>query len=162
MPEQRSPRELSNKSILFSRDETMLLCSLLTEELFKGGESKYLRLFSVLVIFIQESMCLINECYGDVEKTFEQCLLPCKGLYADISVENSGKVEEMKKFDHLIKSYENYKRGYTKDITYPPALRGRVKLNFIIILISKHLQTLKRSKNSTSSRSVLPHPALIK
>ena len=82
--------------------------------------------------FIQESICLINECYNNVEISSEQCVLPCKGLYADISLENSGitKVEDMKKFDPLIKSYENYKRGFTKDIEYPPALKGRVEFQF--------------------------------
>ena len=72
---------------------------------------------------------MINECYNNVEISSEQCVLPCKGLYADISLENSGirKVEDMKKFDPLIKSYENYKRGFTKDIEYPPALKGRVE-----------------------------------
>ena len=60
---------------------------------------------------------------------YDQWLLPCKGLYADISLENSDvrKVENMRKFDQLVKSYENYKRGYSKDITYPPALKVKGK-----------------------------------
>ena len=35
---------------------------------------------------------------------------PCKGSYADIAVETSGerKVEEMRKFDQLIKNYEEF------------------------------------------------------
>ena len=35
---------------------------------------------------------------------------PCKGSYADIAVETSGerKVEEMRKFDALIRKYEEF------------------------------------------------------
>ena len=63
----------------------------------------------------------------------EKCMIPCKGLYADISVDNSDvrKLEGMKKFGHLIKSYESYKRNYSNDIKYPPALKGKIENEFI-------------------------------
>ena len=58
--------------------------------------------------------------------TSAKCLKPCKGLYADIAVDNSDvrKVEDIEKFDELIGIYEEYKRGYAKDITYPTGLEG--------------------------------------
>ena len=68
-----------------------------------------------------------------MEISSEECMLPCKGLYADISVDNSDvrKLEGMKKFGHLIKSYESYKRNYSNDIKYPPALKGKIENKFI-------------------------------
>ena len=60
------------------------------------------------------------ECYKSVIPNGEKCVAPCEGVYADVEKElNHEKVEEMRKFDQLMANYEEYKRGYEKDINYP-------------------------------------------
>ena len=56
----------------------------------------------------------------------EDCVLPCKGIYADVVKDiETMEVDKMKKFDKLVEDYESYKRGYLVDIDYPPILKGR-------------------------------------
>ena len=59
----------------------------------------------------------------------EKCLKPCKGLYADIAVDNTDvrNIEEKRKFDKLFEHFEQYKRSYYKEITFPTSLEGRIE-----------------------------------
>ena len=53
-------------------------------------------------------------------------MIPCKGIYGDVERDiEVMKVEEMRKFDELVEKYENYKRGYVKDINYPKQIEGK-------------------------------------
>ena len=51
--------------------------------------------------------------------------MPCKGVYADVVREDIINVGELRKFDKLVKNYENYKRDFVKDINYPEQLKGK-------------------------------------
>ena len=54
------------------------------------------------------------ECYKSVKRSSEKCIIPCKGIYADVTkVEDFEKVEEIEKFRPTLKSYKNYKSGFT-------------------------------------------------
>ena len=56
----------------------------------------------------------------------EDCLIPCKGIYADVVKDIEIKeIDKMNKFDNLVDAYERYKRGYILDIKYPSVLKGR-------------------------------------
>ena len=52
--------------------------------------------------------------------------MPCKGMYADVSKQTTDTkiVDDMYKFKGLIQQYEEYKRGYRKEICYPKILEG--------------------------------------
>ena len=51
--------------------------------------------------------------------------MPCKGLYADVEKEvDTEVVEKMRKFDNLLASYEEYKRGSVQNIKFPERLTG--------------------------------------
>ena len=53
------------------------------------------------------------ECYKSVKKSSEKCIIPCKGIYADVNrVEDFEKVEEIEKFGPTLESYKNYKSGF--------------------------------------------------
>ena len=55
-----------------------------------------------------------------------KCLIPCKGIYADVFKEIEGiSVDYMIKFVELIGNYESYKRGYVKDINFPKQLKRK-------------------------------------
>ena len=80
------------------------------------------------VYFHQESVCTPagTECYKSVKDAAEMCVTPCKGLYADVKKDvEIKKVEEMSKFSKLISDYEEYKRGYNKEIFYPEFISSK-------------------------------------
>ena len=83
------------------------------------------------------------DCYNNLEFVGENCLVPCKGLYADIASEISGarELEDMKEFASLIEHYEEYKRGFSRDITYPTGLKGRIYTDSRNCAIIVKLQT---------------------
>ena len=57
-----------------------------------------------------------------------KCLTPCKGLYADVERDIEViKLEDRKLFDSVVENYENFKRGYIKDINYPKQLEGKTQ-----------------------------------
>ena len=76
----------------------------------------------------QENICSPNgtECYKNLRQDSGKCLMPCKGVYADVVKDmDIINVRELRKFDKLVKSYENYKRDFVKDINYPEQLKGK-------------------------------------
>ena len=80
--------------------------------------------------YSQENICSPTgtECYKNLRQDFGKCLIPCKGVYADVERDiEVMKVEELRKFDKLVKNYEKYKRGNIKDINYPEQLKVRNK-----------------------------------
>ena len=53
------------------------------------------------------------ECYKSVNKISEKCIIPCKGIYADVyRGEDFEKVEEIEEFRTTLESYQNYKSGF--------------------------------------------------
>jgi hypothetical protein len=53
------------------------------------------------------------ECYKSVKKSSEKCIIPCKGIYADVSRgEDSEQVEEIEEFRTTLDSYKSYKSGF--------------------------------------------------
>ena len=52
--------------------------------------------------------------------------MPCKGVYADVVKDmDIINVRELRKFDKLVKNYENYKRDFVDDINYPEQVKGK-------------------------------------
>ena len=79
-------------------------------------------------MFSKETPCSPNglDCYSNMSQYSTMCS-PCKGLYADIAVDTSDrrKVKEMKRFNELIKNYENYtKRADHKNIEFTYGFEG--------------------------------------
>ena len=78
--------------------------------------------------FLQESLCTPAgfECYKNIQQDPTNCLIPCKGLYADVEKgEKILKVEDLRIFDSLIEDYKRYKSGYTKEIYYSNPLASK-------------------------------------
>ena len=63
----------------------------------------------------------------------KKCLVPCKGLYSDVYKDTDfQKVEEMKNFENILASYENYKKGQLKDIEYPEEILSNIKTIYVL------------------------------
>ena len=115
----------------------MQVHSFQAEKLYKRGTTNGMLIYiyfnalmiSVLCInlYYQEIVCstLGNECFKNIETDGENCLTPCKGLYADVTKDADILGEEiMGRFKKLIEEYDNYKRGDVVDIVYPEQLKG--------------------------------------
>ena len=84
-------------------------------------------LLTHLFILLQESLCSPSgtECYQNAKSNARQYSTPCQGLYADVIKDKEHKkVEDIKKFNAILKDYEEYKRGSRKDIAYPSKLKS--------------------------------------
>ena len=55
------------------------------------------------------------------------CLEPCHGLYADIHryEEGTKQMKDMKRLRTMLQEYEEYKRGYHKEVQFPVLLKSR-------------------------------------
>ena len=78
--------------------------------------------------FCKETLCSPSgvECYGSIKLDSDKCLIPCEGIHADVHLEHLdiSKEENMEQFEKLMGNYEEYKRGYINDISYPTAIKG--------------------------------------
>ena len=77
-----------------------------------------------------ETLCTPKgvECYKNMTLASSSCLIPCKGLYADIDMKSHKlDLEEMEVFEKVLEHYEGYKRAYDEDISYP---QGMIKCLF--------------------------------
>ena len=83
------------------------------------------------------------DCYKTIVLDTEKCLIPCKGLYADVLKDD---ITINGQFGKLIEEYENYKRGYENDMEYPRLLSGISILIKYIRLMKKCLDFKKKSK----------------
>ena len=96
----------------------------------------------------QEILCPPTgaDCFTSVRIPARKCLLPCRGLYADVAEDNSDlrNVEDMRNFDSLRTHYEEYKRANSNAIVYPIMLKGKAlfsiqnpnfDLSFLILLL---------------------------
>ena len=53
------------------------------------------------------------ECYKSVKKTSDKCLIPCKGVFADVEKrEDYKQVEAIEKFRYTLHDYRDYKSGF--------------------------------------------------
>ena len=69
------------------------------------------------------------ECYKKLRPDTDNCVAPCKGIYADVQRDiEAMNVENLRKFDKMVESYEHYRRGFIKDIEYPKLLKGGFKI----------------------------------
>ena len=65
------------------------------------------------------------ECYRNAVTNDEMCMTACEGLYADVSKNNNyNTVEDAERFVSILRTYEYYKKGFGRDITYPKMLEG--------------------------------------
>ena len=63
-------------------------------------------------------MCLPSgvDCYRDVPKLYEtSCLVPCKGIYADVTVGPAEELYTLSNFKPVLDKYKQYKAGFRKD-----------------------------------------------
>lgn len=77
----------------------------------------------------QETLCnpAGAECYKSVKEDETECLTPCEGLYADVEKEADKKnLDKIRKFEKLLENYEEYKRGFEDDISYPNEIHGKI------------------------------------
>ena len=60
------------------------------------------------------------DCYEDVTVEKSKCIIPCFGLFADIShVESLETSVGLNMYAGMSEEYEEYKRGWMEDIEYP-------------------------------------------
>ena len=53
------------------------------------------------------------ECYKSVELSSDACIIPCKGLYADVEREEAVEnIESIEKFQPVLDQYKQYKAGF--------------------------------------------------
>ena len=74
------------------------------------------------------SICLPAglECYKNINVDKTQCINQCFGLFADIEHLSSHQTEFGSDiFADLVEEYEEYKRGWMKDIEYPQEILGK-------------------------------------
>ena len=65
------------------------------------------------------------ECYENETYYTQSCLIPCKGIYADVTKEpKSQEKETNEEMQILVHEYEKYKRGGEEDITYDRAIES--------------------------------------
>ena len=84
---------------------------------------------------MQEPLCTPTgtECYQHLHVDSDNCLLPCKGLYAKVQKgTNFESLDAIKSLQNTIDSYENYKRGFSKDIKYPKKISSKWKIDALI------------------------------
>ena len=61
----------------------------------------------------------------------------CEGLYADVSREKEiTNVGKDKKFINTLNNYENYKRGFNKDIVFPSIIESMFFIFFTKVKLS--------------------------
>ena len=53
------------------------------------------------------------ECYKSIQKVSDKCLIPCKGVYAEVESDVDVKPEEeIEKFKAALGLYKEYKSGF--------------------------------------------------
>ena len=58
------------------------------------------------------------ECYKSVEQSSNDCLLPCKGVYADVQRRKDvGNIKDMEMVKSFSKYYKDYKSGLINGTT---------------------------------------------
>ena len=56
------------------------------------------------------------DCYQKMIKQSEtSCLVPCKGIYADVTVGPAEELYTLSNFKHVLDKYKQYKAGFRKD-----------------------------------------------
>jgi hypothetical protein len=79
--------------------------------------------------YYQEPICSPKglDCYNIGIETDGNCLTSCEGLYADVFKDQEYKnVDDIKKFKPILRSYGEYKRGYSKDIGFPKLIESNL------------------------------------
>ena len=69
-------------------------------------------------IFQNDTVCLPPglECYKTkVELDNEDCIIPCKGIYADLVRKDIKDIEANSDFRSVYEEYKNYKGGFKKN-----------------------------------------------
>ena len=63
-------------------------------------------------------MCLPTglDCYKSLKLTFEKCIIPCKGMYANVVRKDAAvDLETEKQFSTIFNKYKEYKSGVTNN-----------------------------------------------
>ena len=78
-----------------------------------------------------------TECYTSVKVDEDKCLIPCKGLFADVLRNNDFKqITDRETLSRMLASYEDYKTGNTKRSSYSKNVAGyesKTKLHWVKI-----------------------------
>jgi hypothetical protein len=78
--------------------------------------------------YLQEPLCSPTgtECYQQLHVDSDDCLIPCKGLYADVQKDTSFEsLDDIKVLKNTLDSCETYKRGFSEDIKYPKKISSK-------------------------------------
>ena len=70
-----------------------------------------------------------------------QCVLPCKGVYADISKTNLDGTQQSRTIQKIQNEYEHYKRGFSRDFPIPTEISCKFILSQSFTLL-KYLKYL--------------------
>ena len=56
------------------------------------------------------------ECYNSVKLRSDECIIPCKGMYADVEREEGFEAtEKIEKFQPVLGQYKQYKAGFINE-----------------------------------------------
>ena len=90
------------------------------------------------------------ECYGNLKKNQREkvCLPPCEGLYADIKKDSDAiALYTSGKFKRLLEQYEDFKRGFARNIEYPRLLKGMNRpIQYRFGTVCPQLQGLRKNQ----------------
>ena len=83
---------------------------------------------NLIPVYIKETLCSPKgiECYKNIDQTNENCLLPCNGMYLDVTKTPYAPDNEEDSSDvrTLMAQYESYKRWFEEDITYDQIIQS--------------------------------------
>ena len=81
-------------------------------------------------------------------------MLPCKGVYADISKTSLAGLDQSRAIEKVQDEYEHYKRGFSKDFPIPTEISCRLT-NFISYVVD--IFRLSLQHKATLGQNILRH-----
>ena len=71
-----------------------------------------------MVSFQNDSVCLPSglDCYkNEVNHIQDSCTIPCRGIYADVTMVGVEDLYTLSNFQHVLDKYKEYRAGFMKD-----------------------------------------------
>ena len=81
---------------------------------------------------LQEKLCTPNgvSCYRKLEPNYENCILPCKGLYADVQFSTKNEdTDENYTLEKLTKDYALFKERFLQEDLFTKYMFTGIRLN---------------------------------
>ena len=119
--------------LLKSKGKSFAIALLIGSEILQSRFTK-LAVFRKLFLLIQENLCTASglDCYKNMAPNYQNCIIPCTGLYADVEKDDDlSFIKQSKAFDELIENYTLFKQGFEGDEIFNKHLLTGMVNNFL-------------------------------